>query len=61
MKTFKQFLEEDGEGATAPANNVVGVGGGKIAGVGIGPQGEPGVNMKKKKTPIITPTLTRKI
>jgi hypothetical protein len=58
MKTFKQFLEEDGEGATAPANNV---GGGAIAGVGIGPQGEPGVNMKKKKTPIITPTLTRKI
>jgi hypothetical protein len=58
MKTFKQFLEEDGEGATAPANNV---GCGAIAGVGIGPQGEPGVNMKKKKTPIITPTLTRKI
>lgn len=60
MKTFKQFLEEDGEGAVSsgPAN---GVGPGKIAGVGVGPQGEPGVNMKKKKTPIITPTLTRKI
>jgi hypothetical protein len=57
MKTFKQFLEEDGEGATAPANNV---GDEAIAGVGIGPQGELGVNMKKKKTPIY-PTLTRKI
>jgi len=60
MKTFKQFLEEDGEGAvnSAPVNNV---GGGAIAGVGVGPQGEPGVNMKKKKSPIIIPTLTRKL
>lgn len=58
MKTFKQFLEEDGEGAvsSAPANNV---GGGAIAGVGVGPQGEPGINIKKKKSPILTPTLTR--
>ena len=30
----------------APANAV---GGGAIAGLGVGPQGEPGVNMKKKK------------
>lgn len=58
MKTFKQFLEEDGEGAvssgqaTGPANVVAGM---------AGLVGEPPVNMKKKKTPIITPTLTRKI
>lgn len=32
------LLAEDGEGASAPVNNV---GGGKIAGLGIGPQGEP--------------------
>jgi len=25
------------------------VGGGEIAGLGVGPQGEPGVNLKKKK------------
>ena len=28
-----------------PANNV---GGGAIAGIGVGPQGEPGVNRKKR-------------
>lgn len=30
----------------APVNAV---GGGNIAGLGVGPQGEPGVNLKKKK------------
>ena len=30
----------------SPTNNV---GGGDIAGLGVGPQGEPGVNLKKKK------------
>lgn len=30
-----------------PANNV---GGGAIAGLGVGPQGEPGVNKKKKRS-----------
>ena len=29
------------------------VGGGAIAGIGVGKDGEPGVNLKKKKTPII--------
>jgi len=29
-----------------PANNV---GGGQIAGLGVGPQGEPGVDLKKRK------------
>lgn len=41
MKTFKEFLEED-----APVNNV---GGGAIAGVGIGPQGQPPVRKTKYK------------
>lgn len=52
MKTFKEFCEDD-----APANAV---GGGQIAGLGIGPQGEPGVNKKKKKTPVLA-TLKRKV
>lgn len=31
----------------SPITNVVG--GGNVAGLGVGPQGEPGVNLKKKK------------
>ena len=46
MKSFKQFVKEDG------IANAVG-GGGAIAGIGVGKDGEPGVNLKKKKTPII--------
>ena len=43
MKRFKDFLEEDGAaagvgGGSMPPNNV---GTGNIAGVGVGPQGEP--------------------
>jgi hypothetical protein len=45
MKSFKQFVKEDGI--------VNAVGGGAIAGIGVGKDGEPGVNLKKKKTPII--------
>lgn len=43
----KLALKEDGGASVGgvPANNV---GDGNIAGVGIGPQGEPGVNKKKK-------------
>jgi len=52
MKTFKKFRKED-----APANNV---GGGNIAGVGIGPAGEPGIKKKKKKT-IVMGMLKRNI
>jgi hypothetical protein len=37
-------IEEDGVISTAPTNNV---GGGAIAGLGVGPQGEPGVKRKK--------------
>lgn len=42
-------LNEDGGmmgGAVVPANNV---GSGNIAGLGVGKQGEPGVNPKKKR------------
>jgi len=46
MKTFKKFRKED-----APANNV---GGGNIAGLGVGAAGEPGIKKKKKKTIIIS-------
>jgi hypothetical protein len=52
MKTFKEFINEDGVGAggmgTAPANNV---GSGNIAGTG-GKAGEPGVS-RKRKSPVI--------
>lgn len=34
MKTFKQFQKEE-----APVNSA---GGGNVAGIGVGPQGEPG-------------------
>jgi hypothetical protein len=56
MKSFKQFLEESSKVFTklsfsklkedAPANSV---GGGNIAGLGVGPQGEPGIKKKKRK------------
>ncbi len=42
-------IQEDGGmigGAVAPANNV---GSGDIAGLGVGKQGEPGVNKKNKR------------
>ena len=38
---YKKTMNED-----VPVNNV---GSGNIAGLGVGPQGEPGVNMKKKR------------
>ena len=54
MKSFKEFVREDGMGggavAAAPTNVV---GGGNIAGSG-GKGGEPGVDLKKrKKSPIM--------
>jgi hypothetical protein len=52
MKTFRKFLDEDGI-----ANCV---GGGQIAGVGVGPNGEPGVDKKKKKK-VVLATLRRKV
>jgi hypothetical protein len=56
MKSFKEFMDEDG--AVAVAANMVG--GGQIAGIGIGPNGEPGVNLKKKKKTPVLATLKRK-
>jgi hypothetical protein len=53
MKTFKQYIQEDGMGAGAVAagpTNVVGSG--SIAGTG-GKGGEPGVDRRKKKNPIM--------
>ena len=46
MLGFKEFIAEDGNVA---ANCV---GGGQVAGLG-GPNGEPGVNKKKKNNPVL--------
>lgn len=51
MKSFKQFYED------AVAANCAG--GGQIAGIGVGVNGEPGVNKKKKKQPVLG-TIRRK-
>lgn len=51
MKSFREFLDEDGVAANA-------VGGGQVAGLGIGPNGEPGVGKKRK--PVLA-TLKRKV
>lgn len=54
MKSFKQYLDEmsggGGGGAVAsgPTNTASG---GKVAGIGVGPQGEPGVYLRKKRKP----------
>lgn len=44
MKTFKNFKDKMKE--DAPVNSA---GGGNIAGIGVGPDGEPGIKKKKKK------------
>ena len=59
MKTFRQFLEEDG-GAAGVGGVTNSVGGGNIAGAGVNSttlsnQAEPGVSRKKGK--IINPVL----
>lgn len=57
MKTFRQFVLEDGiVGSTGPGNAVST---GAIAGSGE-KGGEPGVNLKKKKRVVMAPTFTRK-
>ena len=56
MKSFKEYINEDGAAAVAAPANVVGSG--AIAGTG-GKGGEPGVNMKKKKNPVII-SMTRR-
>lgn len=42
MNNIKKNIKEDG---VAPAMSA---GAGNVAGIGVGPQGEPGVNKKKK-------------
>jgi hypothetical protein len=49
MKTFKDFINEDGAAVSAAPVNTAG--GGGIAGIGVGVHGEPGV--KRKKPPVI--------
>jgi hypothetical protein len=56
MKTFKQFMLEDGAAVPGPSN-VVSTG--AIAGTGE-KGGEPGVNLKKKRRVVMAPTFTRK-
>ena len=53
---MKKRLKEDGMVGGVPVNNV---GDGNIAGLGVGPQGEPGVNKKNKKSVIPFKTFTR--
>jgi hypothetical protein len=53
----KMYEEVTGLVGGTPVNNV---GDGNIAGLGIGPQGEPGVNRRKKRQVIPFKTFTRK-
>jgi hypothetical protein len=58
MKSFKQFVLEDGGavGSTGPANVVSG---GAIAGTGE-KGGEPGVYLKRKRAVVVQPMQKRK-
>jgi len=56
--TMLKKLKEDGEGAGVPTNNVSG---GKIAAIGVGPQGEPGVVKGKKKPMPFSSFIRRKL
>jgi len=56
MKTFKEYIQEDG--SVGPTNVV---GGGAIAGTG-GKGGEPGVYLpRRKKSPILMTLARRKV
>jgi len=59
MKSFKRYIDEMGAGAagggSAGPTNVVG--GGAIAGAGVGPQGEPGVDLRKRKKKVADPRM----
>lgn len=53
MKSFKQYMKEDGAAGVAAAGPTNVVGGGAVAGTG-GAGGEPGVHMpRKKKDPVM--------
>jgi hypothetical protein len=55
MISFKKYLEEDG-GAVA-AGPTVTAGSGAVAGIGVGKQGEPGVDLRKHKKKVADPRL----
>ncbi len=57
MKSFKQFISEDGVVASPGPTNVVS--GGAIAGTGE-KGGEPGVYLKRKRAVIVQPMQKRK-
>jgi len=58
MKKFKQYIDEMGAGAAGggagPTNTA---GGGQVAGIGVGPQGEPGVYLRKYKKKVADPRM----
>jgi hypothetical protein len=57
QRPMPTYVKEDGGMVGgSPVNNV---GDGNIAGLGVGPQGEPGVNKKKKKSVIPFKTFNR--
>lgn len=58
LRKRKELTKEEMSGMIggAPVNNV---GSGNIAGLGVGPNGEPGVNKKKKKSVVPFKTFTR--
>ena len=57
MKKFKDFILEMGAGAAGGGNTA---GGGQVAGIGVGAQGEPGVDRKKKRNPVVIGMTSRK-
>lgn len=57
MKTFKQFMFEMGAGAVGAAGPTNTTGGGQVAGMGVGPQGEPGVDLRKRKKKVHDPRM----
>tara|TARA_B110000503_G_C6988020_1_gene346103 strand:+ start:593 stop:781 length:189 start_codon:yes stop_codon:yes gene_type:complete len=59
MKTFKQFMEDGMGGGAMSAGPTNVVSSGAIAGTG-GKGGEPGVNPKKKKGPVLITMAKRK-
>lgn len=46
----EKYIQEDGA-VVVPTNSA---GSGAVAGIGVGPNGEPGVNKKKKLTPFMS-------
>ena len=57
---MKYNIKEDGGAMVGGQPVVNAVASGEIAGLGVGPKGEPGINPKKKKTVVPFKTFTRK-